>query len=136
LIEENFSIISENEQTDVYSLLHDLHQMPYFEEDVIFFESVLEQCQNWSLHSLDISRSFPRLGSSITNNIARMYQYNRYFNIDLHGKIELSLKKILNTKNMEKQQFAEIGLLTGYAGDGMMLLTALNQTDMSWMLLL
>ena len=84
--------------------------------------------------SSDISRSFPRLGDSIIGNIIQRYQCSRYLNVSLQDEMDADLKQIPDL-DMEKPP-AGMRLLTGYAGEGMAQLTALNQTNVSWMQLL
>ncbi|MDR0575037.1 MAG: hypothetical protein LBG96_13630 [Tannerella sp.] len=131
LMEEKLPEISIRKQTDVFYFLHDLQGISGFDGCT----GLLEQCRReWNLQSADVARSFPRLGDSAIGRIMRMYQWRRYFNDPLQGEIELALKQIPDL-DMEKVP-AGTGLLTGYAGEGMLRLTALNQTDMSWMILL
>jgi hypothetical protein len=127
-IEERFSIISIKEQTDVYCFLHDLYKISGFE----ICDKLLDQCRKWDLSSVD----FPRLGNSAISNIVRLFKNSHYFNdvLPLQGEIDVALKQIPDL-DMEKPP-ASMGLLTGYAGEGMMRLTALSQTDKSWMHLL
>jgi hypothetical protein len=74
------------------------------------------------------------LGDSEIGGIARMYQRSRYFNNTLQDKIDIALKQIPSL-DMEKAP-AGTGLLSGYAGEGMLRLTVLNQANISWMQLL
>jgi len=131
LIEERLPNISEKEQTDVYCFLHDLKEIP----DFTSCTGLLEQCRKkWDSQSPDGIRSFSRLGDSAAGNILRTYQRNRYFNDALQGEIENELKQITDL-DMEKPPVGT-GLLNGYAGEGMLRLTAFDQTNMSWMNLL
>lgn len=130
LIEERFSDISTNEQNDVYCFLQDLHKISGFDICI----GLLEQCQKWDLQSADISQYFPRLSNSFVCNIVRMYQHHYYFNGNLQDEIHAALQQIPNL-DIEKSP-ANMGLLTGYAGEGILRLTALNQTNISWMNLL
>lgn len=130
-IEEQLPDISISEQTDVYCFLHDLRGISGFDSCI----RLLEQCRRiWDLQSLDVTRNFPRLGDSVVGNSIRTYQRNRYFNDVLQDEIDISLKQI-PALDMEKAP-ASMGLLTGYAGEGMLSLTALDQTNISWMNLL
>ena len=83
---------------------------------------------------MDISKCFPRLGNSLTGNIVRIVQRSKYLNVQLKDKIDTALKQIPDL-DMEKPP-AAMGLLNGYAGEGMLRLTALKRTNMSWMQLL
>ena len=122
-IEEKLSDISAKEQTDVYCFLHDLCQIQDFDMCADLLEKLKIQ-----------SADFSRLGNSIVGNFLRMYQRHHYFNDTLHSEIDIALKQIPDL-NMEKPPVS-MGLLTGYAGEGMIRLTVLNQTDISWMQLL
>jgi hypothetical protein len=131
LMEESLPDIPAGEQSDVYCFLHDLRRISGFESCI----GLLEQCRReWDLSSADVCRSFPRLGDSEIGGITRMYQRSRYFNDTLQDKIDIALKQIPGL-DMEKAP-AGTGLLTGYAGEGMLRLTALNQANISWMQLL
>jgi hypothetical protein len=131
-IEEKLPDISINEQTDVYCFLHDLQKISGFE----LCKGPLEQCRReWDLESSDVIRNFPRLGDSVTGSISRMYQRKRYFNDTLPGEIDNALKQIPDL-DMEKPPVST-GIFTGYAGEGLLRLTAINQmNNSSWMLLL
>lgn len=123
LIEEKLPDISVKEQTEVYCFLHDLCQIQGFEMCAKFLEK------------LEIpSTDFPRLDNSTVVNIVRICQHNRYFNSNLQDEINAALQQIPDL-DMEKSP-ASIGFLTGYAGEGMLRLTALQQTNISWMYLL
>jgi hypothetical protein len=131
-IEEKLLEISIKEQTDVYCFLYDLQRTYGFDSCI----GLLEQCRRkWDLQSSDVTRNFPRLGDSVTGSIARMYQRSWFFNDTLHGEIDNALKQIPDL-DMDKLPVG-MGLLAGYAGEAMLRLTDLNQTNnSSWMLLL
>jgi hypothetical protein len=130
-IEEKLPDIPAEEQTDVYGFLHDLQRISGFDHCL----GILEQYRKkWDLSSADISRCFPRLGDSTTGRILRMYQRNRYFNDTLQDEIDVALQQI-PAIDMDKAP-AGTGLLSGYAGDGMLRLMALNQSNRSWMYIL
>ncbi|MDR2919147.1 MAG: hypothetical protein LBV72_07275 [Tannerella sp.] len=131
LIEENLSDIPEENQTDVYCFLYDLQKIAGLE----LCSGLLEQCgREWGIQSLAVERSFPRLNDSAIDNVIRSYQYCLYFNAALQDEMEIALKQIPDL-DMEKSP-AGTGLLNGYAGEGLLRLTALGQTNKSWMLLL
>jgi hypothetical protein len=112
-IEENLPDISTTEQTDVFCFLQDLQGISAFES----CSGLLEQCRwEWNLQAADITRSFFR------------------FNNALHDKMNFALTQI-PALDMEKTPVGT-GLLNGYAGEGMLRLTALNQINISWMNLL
>jgi len=92
----------------------------------------MEQCRRvWGIQSVE---DFSRLGDSAVGNIIRTYQRSRYFNDALQDEIEIALKQIPDL-DMEKAP-SGTGLLTGYAGEGMIRLSTLNRTNISWMNLL
>jgi hypothetical protein len=130
-IEERLPDIPEKEQCDVYCFLHDLHEISGFDSCIGLFE----QCRrSWDLQSSAAVRNFPRLDDSAVGNIIRTYQCKRYFNDALQGEIDIALKHIPDL-DMEKDPVGT-GLLNGYAGEAMLRLTALDQTNISWMHLL
>ena len=126
-IEEKLFEIPIQEQIDVYCFLRDLYEKSDFNVCI----GLLEQCQKMDLQSTDINRCFLRLRNSAIGNMICLYQYNRYFNQKQPDKM-----KQISDLDMEKSPVS-MGLLTGYAGEGMLRLSAaLNQTNMSWMQLL
>ena len=131
LIEEKSLEISIEEKADVYCFLLDLHRISGFDN----YFRLMEQCQKiWDLQSPDAIHSFPRLGDSIAGNIIRTYQRSRYFNYFTQDEINFTLKQILalDTEKVPKS----MGLHTGYAGEGMLRLTSIDRTNISWMDLL
>jgi hypothetical protein len=130
-IEENYSNISTKEQTDIYCFLLDLQGISGFDSS----DSLLEQCRRkWDFQMSDINRSFHRLGGSAVSNIIRAYQSSLYFNDSLQVDIDIALKQI-PALDMEKAPTGT-GLLNGYAGEGMLRLTAIEPSNISWMNLL
>ncbi len=130
-IEKNIPDISIKEQSDVYCFLHNLQEISGFDNCV----GLLEQCQRkWNLQSSNVSQSFPRLGDSAVSNIICAYLRIRYFNDALQDEIDITLQQIPDL-DMEKPP-VNMGLLTGYAGEGMLRLAAIRQTNHSWILLL
>lgn len=130
LIEENLPDIPEEDQTDVYCLLYDLQKIAGFE----LCSGLIEQCRReWDIRSSVVEQSFSRLGDSITGNIIRSYQRSLYFNDTLQGEMGIALPQI-PVLDMENSP-ANTGLLNGYAGEGLLRLTALDQTNNQWMLL-
>jgi hypothetical protein len=130
-IEEKLPDISIKEQTDVFCFLQDLQRISGFNSRI----KLLEQCRRiWDLQSSDVIWNFPRLGDSAIGNVIRAYLRRQYFNDAVQDEIDVALKQISDL-DMEKAP-AGTGLLTGYAGEGMLRLTAINQTNISWMQLL
>lgn len=131
LIGENFSNISVSEQTDVFCFLNDLQKISDFDCCNILLEKIQ---RNLNFYSSDIIQSFPRLGDSVITDIVSSYHRNSYFNNALQCKIDVVLKHIPDL-DIEKVPIGT-GLLNGYAGEGMLRLTVLEQTNMLWMKLL
>ena len=123
-IAEKFTDIPLAEQTDVCCFLLDLVRIPGFE----MCKNLLEQYKGQS------ANDFSRLSDSSTGNIARMVQQSRYFNSNQQNEINSALSHIPDL-DMEKPP-ASTGLLNGYAGEGMLRLTALNKANTLWMNLL
>lgn len=126
-IEEKCSDIPIEEQIDVYCFLHDLHKIPGIDVSI----RLLEQIQKQSVNS---GRCFSRLGDSSIKNTIQKYQQCQYFNDTLQSEVEISLMQIPNL-DMKKCPTG-MGLLTGYAGEGLLRLAALDPTSTSWMNLL
>lgn len=131
LIEEKMSDISIKEQTDVYCFLYDLQGISGFNDLEM---RIIASLQELDLQSADVTRSFSRLGYSSVGNIARMFQQSRYFKPKQQVEINAALTQIPDL-DMEKTP-ASTGLLTGYAGEGMLRLTVIEPSNIEWMNLL
>ena len=125
LLEENRADIPSEEQTDVYCFLCDLQKIAGFES----CSGLLEQCRTW-----EANRSFSRLGDSAAGHVIRKIQSDRYFNEINQNETDRLLGQIPDL-DMEKPP-VNTGLLTGYAGEGLLRLEALRKTDRSWTFLL
>ena len=101
-------------------------------DDVYCFMRDLQETAGFPAHvgSCLTDRSFRRLGNTDVGNIVRMYQQNLYYNQTLQVDFEQ-----IPLLDMDKP-LVSTGLLTGYAGRGLLRLTALNQMNISWMKLL
>lgn len=130
-IEHKLPDISITEQTDIYCFLHDLQRIASFENCAKLLKQYRKR---WELQSPDMIRNFHRLGDAAVGNILRIYLRNRYFNTLLQDEIDFMSQQTPDPV-MEKQP-VNMGLLNGYAGEGMLRLTALRKTDDSWMFLL
>lgn len=126
-IEENMYLIPSEEWSDVYCFLFDLQ----IATDLSLSSELLEQSRK---QVMDSHQFFPRLGNSVLEDIIRQYLCQRYFkemsSIEIHKVFELLPP--LDRKTLP----AFMGLLDGYAGEGLLRLTALNGIDPSWMQLL
>lgn len=131
LMEENLSDISIMEQSDIFCFMLDLQELPGFEHCT----ELLKQVQiEWNLKSLEILHSFFRLGNSTVGNIVRHFHHNRYLKGLLHDEFKLDLTPI-PILNLDVAPIS-MGLLNGYAGEGMLRLTSLEQINTAWMQLL
>ncbi|WP_456087839.1 hypothetical protein [Parabacteroides sp.] len=131
LIEKKLPDISVEEQIDVYCFLYDLQKISGF--DCCF--GLLEQCRRiWGVESPNFIQAIPRLQESVVGNVVRVYQHHRYFHEPIQDKIDIVLKQIPDL-DMKKPPIGT-GLLSGYAGEGMIRLAALDRTNISWMNLL
>ena len=123
-IKELIPNIPIQEQTDVCCFLLDLRQIQGFE----MCNELLSQ------FNLQAMNDFFRLGNSVVGDIVRMVQQSRYFNVYRQDEINAVLTHIPDL-DMEKPP-ESTGLLTGYAGEGLLRLTALEPSNVSWMTLL
>ena len=129
-IEEKLPEMSIFEQTDVYCFLHDLQGLSNI-IDIRIIDFLLDKFRKrWELHLLDINHSFLRLDNSEVGNIVRMIQQYRYFNCVCKDEINNTLTQISDL-NME-QLPENTGLLNGYAGEGMIRLSALEPSNTTW----
>ena len=134
LIEERISDISTDEQTDICCFLQDLCQISGSNVRTDICPSLQERCQReWDL-PVDMKQGLPRLSDSVVGSVAQLYQRSHYFKHDSQNEMDVALKQISDF-DMNKPPDS-MGLLNGYAGEGLLRLTALNQTNKTWMLLL
>lgn len=125
LLEENLTDIPSEEQTDVYGFLFDLQQIAGFEN----CDRLLGQCRKW-----EAKKSFRRLADSAIGPLVRKVQSSRYFDDTGQHETDRILNQIPDL-DTEKPPVST-GLLTGYAGEGLLRLEALRKTDHSWTFLL
>ena len=117
-------------QPDVYCFLYDLSRQSGFE----FCHSLLEKCSVWDLRSVNNNLRFPRLGDTSVSNYARVCLQGYYFDPIEMDRIKVDLNQLPDL-NMEESS-VDPGILSGYAGEGLLRLTMLNHSDLSWMFLL
>lgn len=129
-IEKISDDISLAEKTDIFCFFCDLCQITGFEQYLNLLEHLLKE---WRIRSLNLTEIIPRLGSSNVGNIIRTCQYKQHFQNISREKCNISLEQISDL-DMTKI-YESTGLLYGYAGEGMLRLTALDN-NMSWMRLL
>lgn len=124
-IERSSPDIPPEEQTDIYCFLHELREISGVDIPAGLLEHYREQSSN-------IHRDFPRLGDSPVGNAIRMYQRSLYFDEALEED-----RIFTQIPNLDREKPpAGTGLLTGYAGEGLLRLTALDPTISSWTSLL
>ena len=121
-------IIALIEQSDVFCLLFDLQRLTGFGHCVKLLEKIHRE---WGL---EVLQSLFRLGNSTVGNILRFFHHDRYLNDSLQDKFKLDLISIPVLKFEIVP--ASMGLLNGYAGEGMLRLTSLEQINTTWMELL
>lgn len=126
-IEENIHNISLKEQNDVYCFLYDLHESSDLCIPFKLFKYLNKQLTDNYLHSF-------RLKDFRMERFFRLYLLDYYFNEFLAYKMHKSLEIMPELINDNTQN--TMGLLTGYAGKGLLLLIALNAIDHSWIRLL
>ncbi|MCD7976092.1 MAG: hypothetical protein LUG51_02660 [Tannerellaceae bacterium] len=126
-IEDTQQNIPAEEQPQVYHFLYDLHEILGWNLPNGLLEYYWELVKNTGWNS-------SRLGNSAISNIIGIYQRKQYFKDVLQDKMNMALTQISKLK-MENPLPA-MGLLTGYAGEGLVRLTALDAKNVSWMQLL
>lgn len=129
-IKEYYPNIPLEEQADVYSFVYDLQKTP----NLVKYPRLLENCQKWKLLSANTNWNFPRLRNSTVGNTIRMYQHCYYCSFDTLGEADITLKQI---PELDKGKApTNMGLLTGYAGEGLLRLSILDSRSYQWMQLL
>jgi len=118
-IEGKLLDIQKKEQADVYGFLSEICRLPDFEH----FSPILNNCLlNWDIQSME----FSRFGDSQVGKAAQKYWHNYYNN---HSQtIETGQ---ITGLNFEKET-PKVGLLYGYAGEGMLRLSVLD-SKLNWM---
>lgn len=124
-LEWNWVDISSEEQTDVCGFLFDLQCVPEYE---VHCSRLLERCRDW-----ENKEAFCRLGDSVIGDRVRQVQFCRYFGGIDQMESSGSLNRIQEL-DLGKRPVST-GLLTGYAGEGLLRLDALSQMDYSWTML-
>jgi hypothetical protein len=123
-IEQN--TVPENEQPDVYRFFCDLTTLPEYTNQHHYS---LQQCKEWECISKpNVQSLFPYLG-----NLQRLHVCQNYFNIDLSEKIGQEWKK---WEEMNNNFQRDMGMLKGWASEGLLYLTSVHPHDISWFNLL
>ena len=84
---------------------------------MVYFLSDLRQISGFEKRSSELIEQFLMIRGAQTSNKTKLYE------------------KQISNLDMEKAP-TDMGLLNGYAGEGMLRLTALDETNMSWVNLL
>jgi hypothetical protein len=119
--------IEESEQPDVYRFLYDLIKLPEYTEK---YSNLLQQCREWKcIYEPDVTKIFPQI-----NYLQRLYVYRKYFDINfLTEEIEQEWEKWEESGNNITW---DMGLLKGWASEGLLHLTSFKRQDVSWINLL
>lgn len=125
LIKEKWESISIEEQVDIYYFIYSLHQISIFNPHI---EPIIKELYN----SIKINHSHNQANSFI-GKLASIFQYNNYSDILKH-EVNNITEHLLNW-NINKS-YQDTGILFGYAGEGLLRLSLINQTDLSWLSLL
>lgn len=118
--------VSESEQPDVFRFLYELTTLPEYAEK---YGNILQQCRKWKcVQEPDMKVVFPYM-----NKLQRLYICQNYFNLRLTGEIKKEWEKWVETvSNIQ----TDMGLLKGWAAEGMLHLTLSDRQDNSWLNLL
>ena len=124
---EQLPFVSENELCDIYCLLHELCS-------VLNYDICHELLDKYRKKIVGINLFFPYLGKSSVGNFVRMNKINYYLKDIISDKKNKKFKYSaeINMKNTS----ANMGLLTGYAGEGLLYLTFFHNHNVSWIKLL
>jgi hypothetical protein len=124
-ISQNINSIPEPEQWDVFSFLSDLNGWAAYANKT---ENLLAYCHaRWPIIRKP-QEAFQRLGHSRIGERVRNYLCCSYLSIDFGKSRE--------EKPSWDMKQEEMGLLNGYAGEGLCLLSNLNPKDIAWIGLL
>ena len=118
--------VKANEQPDVFRFLLDLGNLPeYAAKNAV----PLQQCWEWKcICEPDIQKIFPYM-----NTLQRLHVCQRYFNKNLTEEIRQEWER---RDESDDKSLINMGLLNGWANEGMLFLTFFNNLDKSWFNLL
>lgn len=125
LIKAKWESVSIEEQVDIYYFLYSLPKLYIFNP---YIESIMEKLYNL----VKINHSHHQTNSFV-GKLASTFQYNNYN--DILKPEENNIAEHLLNWNIEKS-YQETGILLGYAGEGLLRLSIIGQTDLSWLSLL
>jgi len=119
-------MVSENEQPDVYRFLFDLVSLPDYSEK---YSISFQKCREWKcIEKPNVQKIFPYM-----NNLQRLYTCQNYLSMDLTDEIGFEWKK---WEEKESNFLTDMGLLMGWANEGLLHLLYNHQNDYSWFNLL
>ena len=118
--------VLENEQPDVYRFLHDITELPGYADKC---NKALQKCRKWEcVQKPEVKKLFPYM-----NQLLRLYACMKYFKMDLTEEIDLEWE---DWKEKENHSLTDMGLLNGWANEGLLYLSYTRQKDYSLMNLL
>ena len=125
LIKEKWKSSSIEEQVDIYYFLCSLQKL-------FIFNPYIESLKKELYYSIKVEYSY-RQTNSFVKNLASIFQCNNYKDI-LQSEADNITKHLLNWNIAKSPQ--DTGLLLGYAGEGLLRLSIINQTRIFWLSLL
>lgn len=129
-IAESLPNISREELFDIYCFLHNLQKLSGFEHCMTFFQKE----QKWNSQIMGINNFCSRLENSVLGEAVWAFQCNWYLKKGVQTKNNNILKQFIHSNMREAP--TTMGLLNGYAGQGLLRLGAVSDINPSWMLLL
>ena len=118
--------VPEIDQPDIYRFYRDLFSLPEYAKK---YANTFQQCKEWNcIRKPDSQTIFPYM-----NNLQRLHVCQNYFNIDLTEKIGKEWEK---WKESDCKSLTNMGILTGWATEGLLYLTFFQNLDQSWVNLL
>lgn len=126
LIKKRPEFMSVVEHTDIFRFLYDLNEI---RPDLISVNRLLEQYKTELIFRN--KEKFPYLKDSPIGEMVYMILNSKYF--DLKPDMEIAKRQLLNQiTSFSKNNHSNIGLINGYAGSGLCLLSLLNPHYQSW----
>ncbi len=126
VIQKEIDKIDEIEQLDVFCFLSDLSKISQYSS---LAHDLINKCSNWSCIQ-NPDKIFLRLEKSKISDITNLYLNHIYFNKPLDKNFYELLPQVEET-----HEESDMGILNGYAGQGLRLLSQLK-SDISWINLL
>ena len=118
--------VPESDQPDIYRFYCDLFSLPQYAEK---YANSLQQCREWDcIRKSDIQKIFPYM-----YNLQRLHVCQNYFNKILTEEIGKEWEK---WKVSDYRSLTNMGILNGWATEGLLYLTLFQNLDHSWLNLL